>query len=211
MTEASARSEHELRRLRSSLILALSFAAILWLIKLLDALFALDLVRYGIYPGRPTGLTGVIWAPLIHSSWAHVFTNTAPLVILGTALLYGYPRSAKIALAIIYLGSGLGVWLFARHAYHIGASGLTLGMLTFVFTIGALRWDKRAIALSLLVFFLYGSMIVGILPSDPDISYESHFFGAALGVILALVLKNHDPAPPQKKYDWEDEEDNEWS
>ena len=128
-------------------------------------------------------------------------------MILGTALVYGYPKSAIVAFWIIYLGSGLCVWLFARHAYHIGASGLTLGMLTFVFTIGALRWDKRAIALSLLVFFLYGSMLVGILPSDPEISYETHLCGATLGVVLALALKNRDPAPPQKRYSWEDEDE----
>ncbi len=209
MTEASAESQHDLRRLRRSFLLALSFAAFLWLIKLIDVLLAFDLVQYGIYPRQPSGLVGVLWAPLIHGSWAHVFANTAPLVILGTALVYGYPKSAIVAFGIIYLGSGLCVWLFARHAYHIGASGLTLGMLTFVFTIGALRWDKRAIALSLLVFFLYGSMLVGILPSDPEISYETHLCGATLGVVLALALKNRDPAPPQKRYSWEDEDEEE--
>lgn len=209
MTEAPAESEHDLGRLRRAFILALSCAAILWLIKLIDVLFALGLVQYGIYPGQPSGLIGVLWAPLIHGSWAHVFANTAPLVILGTTLVYGYPKSAMIAFGIIYLGSGLGVWLFARHAYHIGASGLTLGMLMFVFTIGVLRWDKRAIALSLLVFFLYGGMLVGIFPSEPEISFETHFYGATLGVILAFALKNRDPAPPQKRYSWEDETEEE--
>jgi len=111
------------------------------------------------------------------------------------------------ALAVIYLGSGLGVWLFARSAYHIGASGLTFGMMFFVFTIGALRWDKRAIALSLIVFFLYGGMIWGIFPTTPGISFEYHFFGAVLGVAMAVLLKNRDPAPPHKKYSWEEEQD----
>ena len=77
----------------------------------------------------------------------------------------------------------------------------------FVFTIGVLRWDKRAIILSMIVFFLYGSMIWGIFPTRPGVSFESHFFGAAIGVALAMLLKNHDPAPPPKKYSWEDESD----
>ena len=109
----------------------------------------------------------------------------------------------------IYFGSGIGVWLFARETYHIGASGLTFGMMFFVFTIGAIRWDRRAIALSMIVFFLYGGMIWGILPHDPGISFESHFFGALIGITLAIALRNRDPAPPEKRYSWEDEEDDE--
>jgi membrane associated rhomboid family serine protease len=205
MQENPPGSESDARRLRQAFVLAASFAALLWLIKLAELLFGLDLVPYGVYPHRLSGLVGILWGPLIHGSLAHLFANTAPLIILGTALLYGYPRSAWIVLPVVYAGSGLGVWLFARDAWHIGASGLTFGMMFFVFTVGALRWDRRAIALSLVVFFLYGGMIWGIFPYDPEISYESHFFGAVIGVVLAIVLKNYDPAPPRKKYSWEEE------
>jgi len=187
-------------RLRRSFILAVLFALILWVIKLIEIILALDFVHYGVYPLRVSGLTGIIFAPLIHGSLSHLFSNTAPLVILGTALLYGYPRSARIVIPVLYLGTGLGVWLFARSAYHIGASGLTFGVMFFVFSIGVLRWDTRAIILSMIVFFLYGSMVWGIFPTEPGISYESHFFGAVIGVALAILLKNHDPAPPAKKY-----------
>jgi membrane associated rhomboid family serine protease len=205
MQENPPDAESDARRLRQAFVLAASFAALLWLIKLAELLFGLDLVPYGVYPRRLSGLVGILWAPLIHGSLPHLFANTAPLIILGTALLYGYPRSAWIVLPVVYAGSSLGVWLFARDAWHIGASGLTFGMMFFVFTVGALRWDRRAIALSLVVFFLYGGMIWGIFPYDPEISYESHFFGAVIGVVLAILLKNHDPAPPRKKYSWEEE------
>jgi membrane associated rhomboid family serine protease len=143
---------------------------------------------------------------LIHTSFPHLLANTAPLLLLGTALLYGYPRSAKIVIPAVYFGSGLGVWLFARDAFHVGASGLTFGFMFFVFTVGVLRWDKRATALSLVVFFLYGGMIWGIFPSKPDISFESHFFGAMIGIALAVLLRNYDPYPPEKKYSWEEDE-----
>ncbi len=193
-------------RLRRSFSLAALFACALWAIKLIEVILDLDFVQYGVYPLRTSGLTGIFLAPLIHGSLSHLFSNTAPLIILGTALLYGYPRSAKAVIPALYLGTGLGVWLFARDAYHIGASGLSFGIMFFVLTIGILRWDKRAIVLAMIVFFLYGSMIWGIFPTTPDVSFESHFFGAIIGVALAILLKNLDPAPPRKKYSWEEDE-----
>ena len=208
MTEFGTSPDNDTRRFRRSFAVAASFATVLWLIKFLEITWGLDFAPYGVYPLQASGLAGILWAPLIHGSLSHVFANTAPIIILGTALLYGYPRSAKIVIPITYLGPGVGVWLFARGAYHIGASGLTLGMLLFVFTIGALRWDKRAIALALIVSFLYGGTIWGIFPGDPRISYETHLFGAAIGFVLAILFKAHDPAPPEKKYSWEDESDN---
>jgi membrane associated rhomboid family serine protease len=166
-----------------------------------------ELYKYGINPGQLNGLAGILLAPLIHSSYSHLFANTAPLLILGTALLYGYPKSAKIVVPAVYIGSGLGTWLFARQFYHIGASGLTFGFMFFVFTVGAIRWDRRAIVLSMIVFFLYGGMIWGIFPNEPGISYEGHFFGAMTGLILAILLRNRDPRSPEKKYSWEENED----
>lgn len=178
---------------------------LLWLIKIADAVFGLHLVRFGVYPGELIGLRGVVFAPLIHGSFAHVFSNTLPLLVLGTTMLLGYPRSSRYVFPIIYFGVGLLVWLFGRPSFHIGASGISFGLLAFVFVIGALRWDKRAIALSCLVFFMYGSMIWGIFPTEPGVSYESHLFGAGIGVLCAVIFKNFDAKPPEKQYDWEDE------
>ena len=199
--------QHDARRIRRAFIIATAFAALLWLIKSVELIFSLELVEYGIYPRVLHGFKGIFIAPLIHGSFSHLFANTAPTIILGSTLIYNYSKSATIAIPVIYIGSGLGVWLFARSAYHIGASGLTFGMMFFVFTIGVLRWDRKAIAFSLVVFFLYGSMIWGLFPSTPDISYESPLSGAMLGILLAILLKNRDPAPPERHYSWEDEED----
>ena len=203
----SVNPEDDTRQLRRAFILAACFALFLWLIKLMEMLLTLDLAQYGVYPGRISGLVGILWAPLIHGSLSHLFANTTPIIILATALLYGYPKSAKIVLPVVYFGAGFSVWLFARQSYHIGASGLIFGMMFFVFVIGTLRWDKRAIALSLVVFFLYGSMVWGIIPINPGISFESHLFGAAIGVALAFFFKNRDPRPPEKHYSWEDKEE----
>lgn len=194
------------RHLKRSFTVVATFTAVLWLIKIVEMAYGAHLARYGVYPGQLSGLTGILWAPLIHSSFSHLLANTAPLLILGTALLYGYPKSAKIVIPAVYFGTGLGVWLFARHAFHIGASGLTFGFMFFVFTVGVLRWDRRAIALSLVVFLLYGGMIWGIFPNKPGISFESHLIGAMIGIALAVLLRNYDPQPAEKHYSWEQEE-----
>ena len=195
------------RRLRTAFAIALSFALLLWVVKLAEYLGGLDFTQFGIYPRRGDGLAGVLSSPFIHASFAHLFANTAPIIVVGTMLLYGYPRAAKVLLPVVYLGSGVAVWLFAREAYHIGASGLAFGMLFFVFTVGVLRWDRRAIALSLVVFFLYGGMIWGVLPTAPEVSFESHLSGAVIGVVLAFLLRRRDPEPPRKQYGWEGEEE----
>jgi membrane associated rhomboid family serine protease len=196
-------SEHP--ALKRSALWVGALVLLLWVIWLVGVWLELDLVRFGVYPRQLSGLLGVMFGPLIHGSAAHLLANTAPLLVLGTALLYGYPRSAWIVLAVLYIGSGLGVWLFARESYHIGISGLIHGLMSFIFVIGILRRDKLAIALSLIVFFLYGSMIWGVFPREPGISFESHMFGALLGVALAFLLRNRDPRPPEKRYSWEDE------
>ncbi len=194
------------RRLRIAFAVALSFILLLWMVKLGEYLGGLDFTRFGIYPRRAGGLAGVLFAPFIHSSFAHLFANTAPIIVIGTMLLYGYPRAAKVLLPVVYLGGGIAVGLFAREAYHIGASGLAFGMLFFVFTIGAIRWERRTIALSLVVFFLYGGMIWGVLPVARDVSFESHLSGALIGIVLAILLRRRDPEPPRKQYSWEREE-----
>jgi membrane associated rhomboid family serine protease len=193
--------------LKHAFYTVLMFTVMLWLIKIVESLAGFNLYKFGIYPGHLASLPGLFFTPLIHGSYSHLFSNTAPLLILGTALLYGYPKSSKIVIPVLYLGTGLSVWFFARETYHIGASGLTFGFMFFVFTIGAIRWDRRAIALSMIVFFLYGSMIWGIFPNEPGISFESHFFGAIIGVALAILLRNYDSQSPEKKYNWEDEGD----
>jgi membrane associated rhomboid family serine protease len=178
--------------------------ALLWSIEILDNMYGLGLMRLGVYPREPAGIPGILFAPLIHGSWNHLLSNSIALLVLGTVLVYGYPRAALPMLLLVYFIPGICVWLFARSNFHIGASGLTHGMMFFIFTIGIFRRDRLSIALSLIVFFLYGGMIWSIFPQEPDISYESHFFGALSGMLAAYLLKDRDPSPPEKRYDWED-------
>ena len=187
--------------------LALVFTVLIWVIWLAGELFALDLWQFSIYPGQLDTLAGILTAPLIHGSLSHVVSNSLPILVMLTILLYIYPKSAPVVLIVLYIGSGLIVWLIARPAWHFGASGLTHGLMFFLFTIGVLRRDALASVFAMIVFFLYGGMVWGIFPRDPAISFEYHLAGAALGVLLAFLLRNFDAKPPVKHYDWEDEDD----
>lgn len=197
----------DVKRLRRVAGSVAGFVLLLWIVHVAAVVGDWDLHSLGVRPGMVPGFVGVVTAPLVHGSWSHLFSNTLPLLVLGTALVYGTPRAASITLPVIWLGSGLGVWLFGREAVHIGASGLTHGVMVFVFVAGILRRDRRSIALALLVFFLYGGMIWGVLPLAAGISFESHLFGALAGLVCAFLLRTRDPLPERPRYSWEGDED----
>ncbi|MBN7826833.1 rhomboid family intramembrane serine protease [Bowmanella dokdonensis] len=180
------------------------FICLLWWIKLAESFLGLDFGMVGVTPGQTSGLLGILTAPLLHGSYAHIFSNTLPLLVLGTLLLFGYPRSWWLALLFIWPLSGLGVWLFAREATHLGASGLSHGIFFYLFVSSILRRDKLSVALMMIGFFLYGGMIMSIFPREPEISFESHFFGALAGVLASLLFQHRDPKPERQKYQWED-------
>lgn len=203
---ANARYDDEIRRSRKVAAGVAGFVAMIWLVHGVATVVDWDPAPLGVRPGLAAGLPGILTAPLVHGSWGHLISNTLPLLILGTALIYGTPQAARIAIPVIWLGSGLGVWLFARETVHIGASGLTYGLMFFLFTIGVLRRDRQSIALTLLTFFLYGGMIWGVFPLAAGISFEYHLFGAIAGILCAFLLRYRDPLPERQRYDWEDEE-----
>jgi len=186
--------------------IALGFVALIWLIQLLNWGLDLELERFGVRPRQLAGLPGILLAPLLHGSFAHLATNSLPLLVLGTGMLYLYPSSALKVIPAVYLGPGIAVWLFARASVHVGASGLVYGLVSYIFVAGVIRRDTRAIAASLLVSFLYGSLAWGVLPIKPGVSWETHLAAALIGLVLAIALRRLD-IPPRKRYAWEDEKD----
>jgi membrane associated rhomboid family serine protease len=185
------------------LIIPLTFPLFLWIFYLVNYLLDIYPYKLGIFPRNFSGLIGIFTSPIIHGGFSHLISNTAPLVFLGLGIFYFYPKVAYKVFTIIYLGSGILVWIFGREVYHIGASGIIYGFVSFVFFSGIFRKDNRSIALALVVIFLYGGLIWGVLPVQEGVSWESHLFGALVGIIPAFIFRKIDP--PQK-YDWEDEE-----
>lgn len=189
-------------RIYSSLFFSACFVLILWIVQIFQHISQIDLSVFGIFPGKTAGLKGILFSPLIHSGYSHLISNSITLFLLLFGMLYFYRNSALKVFFIIYFFEGILVWIFARPSYHIGASGLLYGLAAFLFFSGVFRKDKRSISLSLLIVFLYGGMVWGILPTDPKISFESHLFGAAIGIICAFIFRKNDPP---EKYEWEEE------
>lgn len=188
-----------------ALQIALTVTAVLWFILITDQYLDLGLGRFGLRPRDAMGLLGILTTPLLHGGAEHLFANSAPMIVSLTTILYLYPNSSLRALPMIWLGSGLLAWFIGRPSLHIGASGFTYGVLAFVFVSGMLRQDLRSIAVSLMVWFLYGSMIWGVLPIRAGMSWELHLSGAILGVIMALLYRRWDRVPV-KRYEWEDDD-----
>jgi len=204
---AYARTERARDNFRLAVRIALGFVALLWVIELLSLALGLGPEDFGVRPRQLAGLPGILFAPLVHGGFAHLLANSLPLLVLGTAMLYLYPSAALKVLPAVYLGPGVAVWLFARGGVHVGASGLVYGLVSYIFVAGLIRRDRRAIAASLLVSFMYGALVWGVLPIESGVSWETHLAAALIGVALAIALRRLD-IPLRKRYSWEDEEDN---
>jgi membrane associated rhomboid family serine protease len=198
-------SERARANFRLAFRIALGFVALIWLIDILNWALDLELERFGVRPRQFAGLPGILLAPLLHGGPVHLIANSLPLLVLGTGMLYLYPNSALKVLPAVYLGPGIAVWVFAERGVHVGSSGLVYGLVSYIFVAGLIRLDRRAIAASLLVCFLYGSLVWGVLPIRPGVSWETHLAAALIGLALAIALRRLD-IPPRKRYTWEGEE-----
>ncbi len=183
----------------------LFFVATLWIIESLSIYFNFRLVWLGIIPRTISGIPGIIFSPFIHGNYDHLLSNTLPLLIVGSGLIYFYKEIAKNVLGMIWLFTGFWVWLAARKESHIGASGLIYGLVCFLFLSGVLRKDTRLLAVSLLVTFLYGSLVWGILPVDQGISWESHLFGSVAGFYCAIYYRKLGPQRPKAQWEIDEE------
>lgn len=181
---------------------------LMWLVKIIEVLFDLDFSGGGIYPLTVEGLPGIIFSPFIHADFKHLFNNTLPLFFLSVALFYFYSEVAFSVFLWTYFLTGILVWVAGRSAWHIGASGVLYGLASFLFFSGIIRKHFRLIALSLLIVFLYGSMVWGLFPGVyKNVSWESHMLGFFSGVLLSIAFRN--AGPQQPVYKWLEEDDSE--
>lgn len=182
-----------MERNRDKLLTSLQFPAVLVtlmvVVHFIKSFFWTDMYRLGIYPRELDGIWGILFAPFIHGDLGHLFSNAAPLFLTLSMMLYFYSHIAMRSFLMIYLLTGLSVWLFGRSVYHIGASGLIYGLVAFIFWSGIFRRNLRSIVLALVMVILYSGMIFGILPNERGISWESHLFGGLVGILVAWWYK----------------------
>lgn len=192
-----------------SLLVGFMAAMVPLLLFLADSIWHLRLYRLALWPRTQEGILGVLTAPLIHGTWAHLMSNFSALFALTSLGYYHFKPFFFWLLAFIWLASGLWTWGFARPSYHLGASGLIYGLAAFCFVSGIISRNIRLRALALLIAFLYGGFIWGIwpLPFNQEISWEMHLSGMLSG-ILAVWIFRHD-IPRQEPASWDDEENEE--
>jgi membrane associated rhomboid family serine protease len=184
-----------------------SLAAVLLVLAAFWAQQHFDWRPLAIAPRQASGLWGVLAAPLLHGSPAHVAANAAALLVLGTLAGVVYPRATVRALPLLWLGAGLGAWLLGEPgSLHLGASGVAHGLGFLLFALGVLRRDRAAIAAGMIAFMFYGGMLLTVLPHEPGVSWQAHLGGALAGLLAAWLFRGSDPLPPRKRYSWEDED-----
>jgi membrane associated rhomboid family serine protease len=183
------------------LAVPLYFVLFLWVVLWVEARFGLNFNKYGIYPRTFKGLRGIFFSTFIHGGVVHLYQNSFPLLILIFNLFYFY---RKIAFKIMFYGillTGVFTWIIGRPSYHIGASGLIYLLFSFIFFSGIFRKYYRLLAISLMVIFLYGSIVWYMFPIKDEVSWEGHVSGFVAGIILAYIFRGI--GPQKEYYDWE--------
>ncbi len=189
------------------LLVPMASVLLIWTIFWMELKFQSNWNDYGIYPRTLTGLRGIVFGPFLHGSVEHLYNNSLPLAILMASLLYFY---RSISFKVLFWGlllSGLITWAIGRPSYHIGASGIIYLLASFIFFKGIFTKHYRLVAVSLIVSFIYGSMLWYIFPIKEEISWEGHMGGFLIGLLMAVFLKAKLPIIP--KYAWEKEDYNE--
>ena len=174
-----------------------------WVVYWMEIRFSFSLTHMGVEPRALKGIRGVIFSPFIHSNLGHLWNNTLPVLILSTALFYFYRDGALRTLFLGMILTGVLTWIIGRPSVHIGASGLIYFLSSFLFFRGIRSKHYRLIALSLIVIFIYGSLVWGTLPGavEDNVSWEGHLSGFMAGLLLAYILKIK--LPEKEVYLWE--------
>ncbi|NHA01560.1 rhomboid family intramembrane serine protease [Nocardioides sp. W3-2-3] len=170
-------------------VVAVAFVVLLWGIEVLDVAASHRLDGWGIRPRDGEGLLGILAAPLLHGGWEHLGANTVPALVLGFLTLATGLARGLAATAVIWLAGGLAVWLVAGSgSVHIGASGLIFGWITYLAVQGFVDRKPAEILIGVVVLVVYGSVLWGVLPGTPGVSWQGHLFGALAGVLAAVVV-----------------------
>lgn len=200
------------KQLYRSLFYPVLFVALCWIIQFTAESNRYNLSTWGVLPREAAGLPGIFTSVFVHADYNHLASNSIPILVLGLLLFFFYRRIAIPAFIWIWLISGIWLWIGGRNpelrpTYHLGASTLVYGLATFLFFSGIFRKHLQLMATSAVVVFLYGSIMWGIFPLKEEMSWEGHLFGALAGVMVAFNYRKE--GPQRKRYDWENEEQNE--
>ena len=192
-----------------SILKSVILVSILWVAFLINDIFGMQWNDYGMLPRNLRGLSGIFTMPFLHGDISHLFSNSIPLFVLLFSIFYFFRKKAGLILMMTYFMVGILTWIIGTEGIHIGASGMVYALAFFLVTISILKQETKLMAYSLIIIFLYGSIVWGFFPQlfpDKHISWEGHLAGAITGVVLAFFYRNEGPV---KKVYFEDEEEEE--
>lgn len=179
------------RSIIGSSVIPFRLVFLMWLAFFVTKVNPIGITLPGIVPRTLKGIFGIVTSPLVHSNYVHLLGNTIPILFLGAMLFYYYPRIARYVFLRAYFITNFLVWLFARGgSSHVGASGIVYALAFFLFFFGIFRRDTISLIISVVVLLFYGTMVYGLLPTFPKVSYESHLFGAMVGIWSAYYFKD---------------------
>jgi membrane associated rhomboid family serine protease len=192
----------------NAILKSVIIVAVLWVIFLLNDIFGLNWNEYGLLPRDIKGLSGIFTMPFLHGDIKHLFSNSVPLLVLLFSVFYFFHKKSVLILLMTYFMAGLFTWVIGTAGIHIGASGIVYALAFFLVTISILKQEPKLMAYSLIIIFLYGSIVWGFFPQlfpDKHISWEGHLAGAITGITLAFFYRNEGPV--RKVYFEEEEEE----
>ncbi|MFT4087867.1 MAG: rhomboid family intramembrane serine protease [Gordonia sp. (in: high G+C Gram-positive bacteria)] len=163
----------------------------LFVIEAVDAASNFRMDMNGIRPRQLDGLIGILWAPFLHADFAHLIANVIPGAVLGFLLLMA--RRFVVVTAVVWVVSGLGVWLLApSNSVTVGASGIVMGWLAYLLVRGLFNRAVLQVLGGIALFIVYGGVLWGVLPQGGSVSWQGHLFGAIGGVLAAWMLAGSD-------------------
>ena len=195
----------EKKHLLSALFIPFLFLLIMWIVKIIEYNFGISFAHFGVFPQSLSGLKGILLSPFIHKDFTHLINNSYPILILGGILFSIYRKIALQLFIWLFFIAGFWLWIIGRPSFHIGASGIIYALASFLLVSGIVQKNPRLSAISMLITFLYGSMIWGLLPTKEPISWEGHLAGFLAGILVAIFYRKE--GPKRKKYQWEIDEE----
>ncbi|HLY47596.1 MAG TPA: rhomboid family intramembrane serine protease [Solirubrobacteraceae bacterium] len=178
------------RARREGITLLLGVVLLMWVVEVINTIDSNGLDGDGIYGRRVSHLWGILTAPFIHASFAHLIGNTIPFVFMGLIIaLRGAARLAAVTLIVILVG-GFGTWLVApANVPTIGASGVVFGYAAYLFARGFFNRSIREVLVGLVVGVIWGGALLASLVPHHGISWQGHLFGLVGGVVAASLLR----------------------
>jgi membrane associated rhomboid family serine protease len=173
-----------------ALVLMSGFAAVLWVVQILNAIDDYRLDRFGVKPRELDGLWGVVTMPFLHSSYGHLLSNTIPVVLIGWVLLLAGVSTWATVTGLVVVGGGLLTWLVGPgDSLIVGASGMVFGWLGYLLARAYFSRRLKWILVAVLVLIFFGTLLFGLFPTlNSDVSWQAHVCGFVAGIGAGALL-----------------------